>query len=309
VPKQTPTPGKRVRRYPNTPAEVIEQYNPLRAPVKACSEVEWSVVGPIVRSAMAPFGSADPKTVSRLMSAMTKLAVWALREGYDLDLEALLDGAVIEAFAATLTSSQATWRSSLRSIAKANQVETEETLSKFARPVLQGPYETSEVAALMFFARALSNKNRAYAIEAAVLLGAGAGIARGDLRSVTAANLHDHDGALHVAVAGRCVPVLPGYDDELRALAAKCPNSPLIGKVKGDEATVNITRWVGVRPGTPAFSTDRLRATFICTHLNMGTGTRELLAITGLNSIDALDSYYRFVEPLAVECDVVSRGN
>jgi len=66
---------------------------------------------------------------------------------------------------------------------------------------------------------------------------------------------------------------------------------------------------VGVRPGTPGFSTDRLRATFICTHLNMGTGTRELLAITGLNSIDALDSYYRFVEPLAVECDVVSRGN
>jgi hypothetical protein len=305
VPNQAET-QKRKRHYGANVAQAIAEYNPLRAPIKTCTPSEWETIKPLVLSAVSALTDTTPKRAKFHMTAMTKLATWALREEYDLDLTNLLDPDVIETFVSSIPNNQASWRSSLRLLARAQGVEVLATQVRYPRPTSSSPYTASEVASLLAFARSLTNTYRGHSIEAAVLLGAGAGIARGDLRAITAQSVHEHDGSLHVATSTRCVPVLSEFTDDLIALCLLRPKGQLIGNTKSDEFTTMIRQWVGDRPGTPVFSSDRLRAFFICEHLRRGTGTLELLALTGLQTIEGLDVFQQFLPARVATCDLVS---
>lgn len=74
------------------------------------------------------------------LTAMTRLAVWAHREGLPLGVEVLLSHSMLEAHTATLDGSVGTFRSQLRRLAAANGVPVETTGRGFDRPEYSRPY-------------------------------------------------------------------------------------------------------------------------------------------------------------------------
>ena len=130
--------------------------------------------------------------------------------------------------------------------------------------------------AFLTFAAAMSNRLRRERLSAVVLLGAGAGIVRGELRDIDCGAVHEHDEVLHVAVAGRCVPVRPELQEAMANFVLSCStDGPFLGGKPGSSITAAVGSWVEDRAGLANFSVDRFRAYFVCAHLREGTGLRK----------------------------------
>lgn len=290
---------------PETLSELLAAYAPWKAKTKICSRAEWQEIRPFVEKVLASLSLGPTRGTRRYLTALTALLAFVYREGHELDVELALSAPMIEQWVASLPGSQATYRSTLRKIARELGIEPSPG-SSVAYPARANaePYSAAEIDALVAFANALSNQNRQISLRALLALGLGAGLARAGLRGVTAQSVHRHDAAegeldgqrLFVATQGRCAPVLPRYKGELVELCELRSSGPLIGAASRD-LTKNHVEWVGQRAGVPVLNPDRLRATWIVEHLNAGTGVVELVAIAGLSSCDSLSGYLAFVEP------------
>ncbi len=282
---------------------IIGSYNPLKSKFSLCSKEEWEAIGPVVRAAVSSLDGFTDRGFRPFLTAMTRLTVWAHREGLPLDLELLLSHSMIEAHAATLSGSVGTFRSQLRRLAEANGVSVEATGLGFDRPGYSEPYTIDEVQALLRFAASHSNVNRRSQLTGFLLLGAGCGFSRGDLRGVCRNDVHHHSGLRYVRTANRCAPILDLMVDDFEAYLAWCGDGPFIGVKSGGNVTDRMSAWVGERAGLPKLSGDRLRAFFIVEHLRRGTPLLELLAICGFTRLESLDSYLKFLPAPISLCD------
>jgi len=273
----------------------IGSYNPLKSKFSLCSKEEWEAVAPVVRSAVGRLDRLADRGMRPYLTAMTRLAVWALREGLPLNVEVLLSNSMIEAHIATLDGSVGTFRSQLRRLAAANSVPVESTGRGIDRPTYSQPYTLDEVRALLRFATSHSNENRRRQLTGFLLLGAGCGFSRGDLRGVCRDDVHRHNEVLYVRTANRCAPILDVVADDFEAYLGWCGDGPFVGVKSGSNITDQMARWVGERAGLPKLSGDRLRAFFILEHLRRGTPLIELLAICGFTHAEALDAYLPFL--------------
>ena len=96
----------------------IDRYYPLKSTTPLCSKAEWERIGPFVRETVSRLSHLAPLGVRSYLTAMTRLAAWADREGHQLDRETLLSSRVVEFYVSTLTSSQKDYRSYLRRLAR-----------------------------------------------------------------------------------------------------------------------------------------------------------------------------------------------
>ncbi|MDQ2729790.1 MAG: hypothetical protein M3Y91_18470, partial [Actinomycetota bacterium] len=131
-------------------------------------------------------------------------------------------------------------------------------------------------------------------------LGAGAGLAVEDIAEVTAGMVTIDDAGVLVAVPGRrarLVPVLASWEAPLIQAAETVP----IGRhLFGENRTtanknfvsnfVDKSAGVGIKP-----SVQRLRATWIVGHLAARTPVVPLMTAAGVESLEALTRYLRFV--------------
>ena len=191
----------------DTAHELIEKYQPAKAKTRICTADEWAAVGLFVRGCVEPLSYLSPRGVRPYLTAMTSLAVWAYRQGFDLSPEVVLSGGAIEHFVSQLANSKATHRSRLRRLATANDVEVVRTNAPgYRRPPPKAPYSVDETTALMEFATSLSNQNRRVGLEAVLLLGLGCGLHRSSLRNVSAASVHSHGSSRDRCVARAQAP-------------------------------------------------------------------------------------------------------
>lgn len=274
---------------------IISSYNPLKSKFPLCSREEWEAVAPVVRAAVGRLDRLADRGMRPYLTAMTRLAVWAHREGLPLRVEVLLSHSMLEAHTATLEGSVGTFRSQLRRLAAANGVSVEATGRGFDRPEYSQPYTLDEVRALLRFATSLSNENRRRQLTGFLLLGAGCGFSRRDLRGVCREDVHRHDEVLYVRTANRCTPVLDVVADDFEAYLGWCGDGPFVGVKSGNNITDQMVRWVGDRAGLPKLSGDRLRAFFIVEHIRRGTPLLELLAFCGFTHAESLDAYLAFL--------------
>ena len=284
---------------------VVHSYNPLRAKPAQCEEAEWARIRPFVLAAVAPLDQT-PRGIRPYLTAATALGVWALRNGFELNVRITLTADAIEHVAATRPTNRATFRSTLRSIAKVHGIEVGATCVKMAKAPLKAPYIEEQEAALWRFARNLGNERRQTSLRALLLLGFGCGLARNDLRGVTAADAHSHvdDRRTYIRVRGRCAPVRHDYTDELEWVCRNRPDGWLIGNHGGQNLTTRHVEWVGEREGVPSLSPDRLRATWICRHLSDGVALMDLLRWSGLQGCESLDAYLEYVTPPTAICEL-----
>ncbi len=293
-----------------TLSDLLDVYAPWKAKTRICTAAQWDQIRPFVEELLTRMDLGQTRGTRRYLTALTALSAFANQEGHSLDVATVLSEPMIEQWVATLPGSQATYRSTLRKVARELGISTPISSSAVAYPARPSaqPYTPAEVAALLAFARALSNQHRQISLRALLALGLGAGLARSALRDVTATSVHRHeagptesadddaDPELFVITQGRCVPVLARYGPELEALCALRPTGPLIG-TSGKDLTRNHVGWVGERAGTPALNPDRLRATWIVEHLAGGTGLVELITISGLATCDSLSGFLAYVNP------------
>ena len=275
---------------------LVEAYDPLRSRVPICTRTEWVAVRTHVIGLVAAAPEASGPGVRRYLTATTRLAVHALRNGWGLTPEIVLSPQIIEHFVATLPSSQATCRAMLRRLAVAHGLPTGDGAA-YPRRDVSAPYEPEEVEALWRFASVLSDRRRRVSLQGLLLLGAGAGVARGDLRGVTASSLHQHGRRLHVKVPsdGRCVPLAAGWTSRARQVAADRPSGQLIGALSGRNLTDRHVGWVGDRAGVPRLAPDRLRSRWVVDRIAEGVPLTDLVAWSGVRSAAALDPYLRHV--------------
>lgn len=276
---------------------LVLKYEPTRSRYAICSRDEWAAVRTHVIRLVSAAPEATGPGVRRYLSVSTRLAVHAHRNGWGLTPEILLSSPVVEHFTASLAGSQATFRSQLRRLSAAHGLPSSEGGLPYGRRDLRAPYEPAELEALWRFASALSNRHRQVSLQGLLVLGAGFGLARGDLRGVTASSLHPHSRRLHLTVpsGGRCVPVLPGWGARARQVASARPSGPLIGRSSGVNLTDRHVEWVGDRAGVPRLSPDRLRAFWLVELIGAGGALTDLVASSGVASAAALDPYLRHV--------------
>jgi hypothetical protein len=139
---------------------------------------------------------------------------------------------------------------------------------------------------------------RRRAAHALLALGAGAGLDGRWVARVSAADVTREDLVL-IRVgepAARLVPVLAGWEDEVLRLAALARDEFLVG---GGSTARNragaLAASLVVPHGHSRFSASRLRATWLVTHLAIGTRLPELARAAGLAGVTVLSDLLAFV--------------
>ena len=287
----------------------VLSYDPRRGRSPLCSRTEWEEVRPLVLTLVSALPEASGPGVRRYLTVSTRLAVHAFRHGWPLEPEQILSPAALDHFVANLPGSHATFRSQLRKLAAAHGLEAAPGGLRFPARDLRAPYDPSEVEALWRFASALSNRQRRLSLQGLLVLGAGFGLARADLRGVTAAHLHTHGRRMHLVVPsdGRCVPAAAGWGPRARRLAAERPSGQLIGRPAGTNLTTRHVEWVGDRAGVPRLSPDRLRACWLVGRIAAGVPLPQLLAESGVRTAGSLDGYLKFLPAPRSACTLSGR--
>lgn len=169
-----------------------------------------------------------------------------------------------------------------------------------ARPL--PPYPPADVAALRSWAVGQITQTRVVQCHVLLALGFGAGLSAAEVADLRTGHLHvDSDGVL-VEVIGRrarLVPVLAEWEAVLADLAdaAMRPDLYVFGgprRIVSHKNTVsNFVRATNIGRVQP--SLQRMRVTWIVGHLIAGSPVKALMQAAGVDSLDALNRYLRFV--------------
>ncbi len=110
--------------------------------------------------------------------------------------------------------------------------------------------------------------------------------------------------------AARIIPVLARWEDEVLRLAATAGEEFLVGgRSTARNRAGSLAASLVVPHGHPKFSASRLRATWLATHLAMGTRLPELARAAGLAGVTVLSDLLAFVPTLdEVEARQLLRG-
>ncbi len=218
-------------------ARLIATYNGSHGKLGPCSTEQWVKIAPVFREALAPLASGPLKNARFTATPFVRLCVFALGQGIDLELSVLLQPALIEAFLATLPADTPDARSDLRKLAQAHGLSVDDTPLGYVKRSPQDPYSDDEIDTLLICAETLSTLERRVSFRALVVLGAGAGLSRSDLRDVEASSFHRHDDRMFVAAGGRCALLLEHFAPIAGEICVARPEGWLLG----NHNTKNIT--------------------------------------------------------------------
>lgn len=260
------------------------------------SKEEWEKARETVIAACGQRTWMRPGGLRPFVTATCRLAQWAQAEGLETSVQTLLQRDVIEAFLAATEHQDA--RPFLAKLAFELNGAKVAGAGK-ARPKYQVPYSEAEIEALIRFAKAQSSEFRRDTLLAYIGLGAGAGIVRGEIRSVRAMDLHQHGEAWFVRVSKRCARVDERYRGLIEEAAKARPKGTLIVNQKGKNHLTRVREWAQRQQGVPRLCGWQLRATYIKGLVESPASLMEPLSFTGIEKLEALTYYVEFASPVA----------
>jgi len=234
-----------------------------------------SVPPQAARFARQVAAAAAPPTRARanaLLWAAARLAAYAVPLGLEAVPEVLLHPSVIERFAASAPglsgSARRTVRTNLRFIARRVVPALAPADMPLPRERAKAPYSPAEIAGYLALAGAQPAMSRRMRAAGLVCLGAGAGLAGADLRSVRGSDVVCRSGGVVVEVRGarpRAVPVLSRYHDILLASAAFAGGQLVTGGTSSGRKNITtpLTRSLSGGTGLPRLEVSRLRMTWL----------------------------------------------
>jgi integrase len=284
-------------------AGYIGQWRPSSVPAEAAAFAR-AVIGQL-----APHGRERAKN---LLWAAAKLADYGTGLGLEAVPEVLLHPSVIERFTRSAPGISAvarrTLRTNLRFIARRVVPPLLPADAPLPRERSKAPYSAAEIAGYLALAGAQPTAARRMRAAGLVCLGGGAGLIRGDLRSVRGSDIIARSGGVIVAVGGphaRVVPVLARYHEPLLAAAAFAGTGLVTGGTDPGRRNVTTPLITALAGGTglPRLDTSRLRATWLadCAEL---LGLATFMHAAGISCSQRLGDLIAGLEP-ASETDAV----
>jgi hypothetical protein len=235
-----------------------------------------SVSGGAACFARAVVTAAAPATRARanaLLWAAARLADYGMRLGLEAVPEVLLHPSVIErftAYAAGLSPvARRTLRANLRFVARRVVPALVPVDAPLPREHAKPAYSQAEIAGYLALAAAQPTAARRMRAAALVCLGAGAGLAGADLRTVRGTDVACRSGGVVAQVRSRrprVVPVLALYHQPLLAAAAFAGTSLITGGTNParQNITTGLIRSLSGGTGLPPLQVSRLRSTWLC---------------------------------------------
>lgn len=285
-------------------SEVIDSYVPTFS-----AEI-WAVIGPFVREAVLDCDAQTRYSARELMVVTARHVHWCwTTAGMELARAVIFRREVIAEYiergcpqmskaSAGNRRSQLLRMSELlmpppERVKRLNPMPTSKALS---------PYSSSEQISLRSWARGLNTQYRQEQAHVLLALGLGAGISNAEIIEVRSCHLHvDDEGALIEVVGNRprVVPVLALWEQPLLEYAQARPLSPQQYLFRPLRTTVDdhtIGNFVDkTRPGHVKPTAQRMRVTWIVTHLIAGTPLKPLIDAAGVDSLEALTRYLKFI--------------
>ena len=287
-----PKPTGRARQQSPDSQQWLQGYRP-----KSVDRADWEKVRPFVTACAVQLRAIDHRKLGRLLGLLSRLAVWANRQGLHLDPEVVLDPDTVERFVVETVPhdrSASTYRSDLRrlGIALTRHAPWEPQPAGIARRQVADPYTPAEVDQLKADALTQPTRLRRRATRAFLALGAGAGLDGRWVATVSASDVIKLSHAVLVRVgepSARHVPVLAAWEEEVLNLATSAGNQFLIGgRSLAPNRVSDLIYRLEVPRDHPKLSPARLRSTWLVTHLTLGTRLPELARAAGLRGVFVL---------------------
>jgi hypothetical protein len=260
----------------------------------------WMSIRPFVlRTIRANFGPhSDERAVRRGLVALIGFADWVLTSGVgELD-DAAKHSNVIDAYTAyrkheVEPAVAERERKQLRTLAGIpNSPEPDRTPT--TAPPSQ-PYTRDEQDEIRRWANGQSTEQNRRTARAVAALSLGCGLTAIELMQVRGCDLHVlEDGLMGVVVAGRTVPVLKEWEEELRSLADGDAGEYVV-RPSRRRTGLGCLKAIA-QLGYPTPSTQRMRATWLLAHVNAGTHIPTLIEASGLTSSDFLRRVLPFAD-------------
>lgn len=265
-------------------------------------EADWASIRAFVLEAVDDVSAHVPYPEVSILNAIAHHVDWCVNiVGLPQSREDLFRRDVIATAVAAMPTTQSSTRGRRRSLLlrvgeALGTIPVLPVLPPLSAATPSTPYTVNEVDEIYRWATMQSERDVPSSL-ALVALGLGAGLPTRDLTAVRARDVGG--GGTFVQTADRVVPVLGEWTDELGIAARRATDKEATLFRPGASWSKNVvTVFVGrslgsgIRP-----STQRMRATWLVHHLSIGTPMQDLLSAAGLQSMDALVRYERFLPP------------
>lgn len=268
----------------------------------------WEVIREFVRDVVRSIDGRVPYQTDAMYYAVSQFTLWAWQSaGLPLETKTLFTRSVIayyvEVGCGQLTvAARGNRRSLLLKIAEHLRGELPVRLRPLPSSDPSAPYDSREVVSIISWARAQSTQERRINAHLLVSIGFGAGLSAVEIIRLRTRHIHRTGNEVDVIVDDgrvRSVPVLHSFATLMPDLSHRHPDSFAFRPHRTSLSENAISNFVARAKGIGLSpQTQRMRATWVIHHLNAGTPLRALMAGAGLESIDALARFERFLAPV-----------
>jgi integrase len=269
---------------------------------------QWAQIEPFVTSIVTDADGLTPYRSRDLMSSVSRFVLWTWKSaGLPLERDVLLRREVIaryiEAGSPTLgLAARGNARSQLLRIAEAllDSRRAHARLKPLPASDPARPYSRQELSALVSWADHQSTADRRLNAQVLLALGAGAGLSTSEIGQLRVDQIDiSADGVtVHILVGRlRSVPVICEWEEALRSRKETTPGGLFAFRPSHTVMYPNlISNFVDRSDvGDVRAHSQRLRSTWLVRQLDAGTPVVALMEAAGLESLEALTRYLRFV--------------
>jgi len=312
--QQTSGTGDRTREPQVDAAEaetIIEAFDPLRSRPQKCSADFWRRRGEAIKRAVREAATSEPQISVRMsLTTLTGFLVWVEQEHLEGDLNEVLTGRNIDRYAAQFSKAAASRRHALRVLAKALEIELEESKIWIPKQSLAAGYSEDEMLSLLEYAENLTNLHRRKRLLANILLGAGAGLVRGAQTGVCRGAIHrhnerhddrsGHDG-MFLRLDTHCRPIHPLLTSTAETLAQLfSADEDLVESGRSKNHHNKPKKWVPKH--LPEYNLDKMRSTYVQWVLETGYPLKATLLYVGMMTVSGLAGYLPHLQEPKAGC-------
>ena len=280
----------------------LSTYTPANIPSKRWVRIKSFVKKLVLASASTKYGANE------LASVISQHVAWCDVIAYELTPAVVLNRDVIEQFIAQGCAglgdgTRSNYRSILFAVAEAVLPPTQ--ILRRGKPIKGSapsvPYTQTEITALLHSAQSQHTPYQRHGALTLLAAGLGAGLGAEDLLVVRGTDVTTTENTTRVSVEGRRpreVIVFTRWADRLQVLADAVEGGWLFLPNRQStryKATANFIKSLSTGGDTPTFSTQRLRATWVCHHLNIGTPLPNLVKAAGVTTLHPFARYLKFL--------------
>lgn len=284
----------------------------VAAYVPAFEPEDWEQVGPFVRACVDQARFVDSDTVRTSLTAVAHLALWCWKNaGFDLSVEEVFAERTVQRyldFRTDLTEpTRGSTRSRLRDVARRLEVPIDTShatpLPKAAAPT---PYTRADITALRASVLGQSTSYRQRNLAILLALGGGVGIQASELMALRLDDIERGAEGTTVRITDkytRLVPMIREWEDLLGEYLPHSGDEPWVFLPTAKDRSKNSissflqkTSRSGPRPNL-----QRLRSTWIVSHLNARGPIPALMYGAGVEWLTSIGRYVTYADPLTVD--------